>query len=744
MGEFMILFGKLKKLFIMILGLFVISGCAQYQYVPYFEPEEPVPNICDESISPQSVRFAIGTNKLDTASKENLKDVAILGRKCNKTITVEGDAYITPIAMDYLTKLGEKHLKIKVVEDFPKRSAIAYSGFVSDAVRDTFKKDFDVLNSGEEQSLVSEEIIMPVVEKLEEPQSKTLTIIGISLAVLLLIAIVLILIKKRKVRYVAVIIGLLCGISDAYAANSNNALETFQSMEEEQRRTSAISDPMRNENIGTENVKKNGKNTDRKIVYLNAIKFTSSTILQKKFFDEIRNDYVGKKVSANDIKDIVKSINDEYAARGYIAARAYLPKQDINTGTLHISLIEGKLDNIKFEGVKRTSENYLRRFFVEQKGDDINMHTLTLQTLNFNAHSDLRARMSLEPGDKYGTTDINVVITEPNLFSFNAFTDNAGQTETGLFRYGASASLNSITGYRDIFTIGALASSGTASYFASYDFSDPWLNAHWGLTYDHSDTQIIAGDMETLDIKGKFDNYGVYMKNAFLVRRYMINHFGLNLTNKRGHNFISQYPTQTNNTTVASLSFDNLLMLGRVNLFNAITLNLGTSLFGGGADYFSVGYSGEAQYSATDNLIFDLRWNSLFAMPKSGQQVPSSEKIALGGSNSVRGYKESLMLSDKGYYGSFETRYNMSYFLPTWLNGTSAFVFFDYGQILDLDSFINIEHNKPRELASIGLGARMTVYNMFDLNLTYAHTLIRNILFDKNADEILLFFRIRF
>ena len=80
----------------------------------------------------------------------------------------------------------------------------------------------------------------------------------------------------------------------------------------------------------------------------------------------------------------------EYKDRGYFAAKAYVPNQDVRDHILKINLIEGKIDRITVKENKSTSENFVRRNLGVESGDRLNVKELQDNILMFNAATSRR------------------------------------------------------------------------------------------------------------------------------------------------------------------------------------------------------------------------------------------------------------------------------------------------------------------------------------------------------------------
>ena len=119
----------------------------------------------------------------------------------------------------------------------------------------------------------------------------------------------------------------------------------------------------------------------------------------------------------------------------------------------------------------------MRRNLGVESGDRLNVKELQDNILMFNAANDIKARIAMEPGEKFATTDLDVIVEEPQRVSVSAFADNAGQKSTGVYRAGAFASVRSLTGYRDNLNFGGVVTEGSNAFSVRLIFPNRFLTA---------------------------------------------------------------------------------------------------------------------------------------------------------------------------------------------------------------------------------------------------------------------------
>lgn len=312
--------------------------------------------------------------------------------------------------------------------------------------------------------------------------------------------------------------------------------------------------------------------------------FDRSELLPDSFLEGIASRYEGKKVSLNDINAIVGDVDREYKDRGYFAAKAYVPNQDVRDGILEISLIEGKIDKITVKENKSTSENFVRKNLGVESGDRLNVKELQDNILMFNAANDIKARIAMEPGEKFAATDLDVIVEKTERVSVSAFADNAGQKSTGIYRAGAFVSVRSLTGYRDNLNFGGVVTEGSNALFGSFDIPEPVFGSRIGFGADYSDTEIVGGDLKALDVTGNFYNYYFYIKRPVYVTDSFVNNLNFTTSFKNGASYIGDFRTQKVYTDTMSLSWDSLKLFAGGYLYNQLSVTKGAKLFDGTDD----------------------------------------------------------------------------------------------------------------------------------------------------------------
>lgn len=466
--------------------------------------------------------------------------------------------------------------------------------------------------------------------------------------------------------------------------------------------------------------------------------FDRSELLPDSFLEGIASRYEGKEIGLNDIGAIVREVDREYKDRGYFAAKAYVPNQDVRDHILKINLIEGKIDRITVKENKSTSENFVRRNLGVESGDRLNVKELQDNILMFNAANDIKARIAMEPGEKFATTDLDVIVEEPQRVSVSAFADNAGQKSTGVYRAGAFASVRSLTGYRDNLNFGGVVTEGSNAFFGSFDIPEPVFDSRIGFGADYSDTEIVGGDLKALDVTGNFYNYYFYIKRPVYVTDSFVNNLNFTANFKNGASYIGDFRTQKVYTDTLSLSWDSLKLFAGGYLYNQLSVTKGAKLFDGTRSFWRFNYNGEFQQSFLDDFALNVKAKAQYTEQ---DFLPSSEQFQIGGVNSVRGYTEGMLVGDKGFAVMNELQYDIKPLIKEadWLNSAKVYAFFDFGHVYAKDSN-NLKNENEAFIYSTGVGARAGLFGRLDANFTVAFPLKEHKYYESDEDVEFLFF----
>lgn len=434
-----------------------------------------------------------------------------------------------------------------------------------------------------------------------------------------------------------------------------------------------------------------------------------SEIIPKEELDKITEPYLNKSVSINDLKEIVNEINKVYVKKGYITARAFLPPQTVKDGIVEIKLVEGHIGQVNVEGNKWTRTSYIVGKLHQKDGDLFSLQTLEKDILNFNRDNQVKLRANLKPGKEFGTTDINLVASDPMPWHVTPTFDNTGRETVGILRGGIAVSTDSLLGYQDQFVMGYSRAKSTDVAYSSYSFPVGNYGTRIGGNFAFSNIKISKGPFKDFNIEGNSYNYGGFITHPFIrTRRFdLIGDIGVNF--RQSTTFFDEvtlFTTQVRSLTVG-LTADVRDKYGRTNIRNSFTNGL--DLLGGNARFFKYNGSLTRIHSFGKGIIGIFR----AATQLTDDRLPPIEQFQVGGSSTVRGYSEGLLIGDNGYLFSAEIRFPLP-FLPEKIGKLAvkdrirALVFVDHGAAFVDDGDTTSPHHN-NFLTGVGFGLRGSI-----------------------------------
>ena len=383
-------------------------------------------------------------------------------------------------------------------------------------------------------------------------------------------------------------------------------------------------------------------------------------------------------MTVKDLQEIVDKINAAYLAKGVQTAQAVLPPQVIKDGVVYIRLIEGHYGEIKVQGNKRILSGYVYDRVTAKQGELSDLNQLQKDLLLYNNTNNHRLSAELVPGKEVGTSDLVLTLHEPeNPWSSYFFVDNANQDESGLYRAGFMSAAYGLSGADDRLVVNPIFTEGSVSGMLAYDAPISNKGTRATFSYSRNRVKIIDGQFEDFDIKAYSNDLAIG-----------INH-PLNVTALTKVDFFAEAHRKWSNTTYAGWDIaDNETNLLKAGL-NARSYDKNGLWFVqlSVSDYDSELKVREREVSGNYYGAYVMRRQNLpndtylllraYGQYTDEKDLPSSEQFSVGGIATVRGYEESELSGDKGYFASLEYGFPLSKDKQS-LRG---FVFYDYGAV---------------------------------------------------------------
>jgi hemolysin activation/secretion protein len=460
-------------------------------------------------------------------------------------------------------------------------------------------------------------------------------------------------------------------------------------------------------------------------VDLKSVRLNGNTLLDESKLLAVLGDVVGKSYDLAGLRGLSSQIGDFYRVNGYPFARAYLPPQALQDGTLVIEVIEGRYGKVTALGEPELASGGQAFLSNLKPGDVINSDQLERTSLILDDQPGIKAAPVVRPGQEIGTGDLDVLIERDGKFSGDVGIDTHGNRYTGLTRVKANLRVDSPFLFGDQIVVNSLLSDegmwlgnlgyslplgtsglrGQVGYahtyyslgknFASLDASGTAIVSSLGLTYP-----IIRSQQLNLNVSGNFQHK--------------------ELNDKQDAAAVPSSSDKSSNSVPIALSFDvrDGLAGGGIT-YGSLSWTSGNLKLDSGLQGFDVEAKTRGSFNKTNLDLARIQFLPAgmtgfgrVSAQSTNKNLDSSERFVLGGPSGVRAYPVGEGSGDEGWLAQAELRYAMGAFNP--------YAFYDAGSV-KVNANPWAPGNNKRSISGGGFGVRYQASNVsMDLDLDLA------------------------
>ncbi|WP_436836244.1 ShlB/FhaC/HecB family hemolysin secretion/activation protein [Klebsiella variicola] len=161
---------------------------------------------------------------------------------------------------------------------------------------------------------------------------------------------------------------------------------------------------------------------------IHRIALDGATLIDPRQQQKIVQPWLGQCMDIARITKLVNIISDWYISRGYITSRVFLTEQDLRSGVLHLTILEGKLEKITMEGAAKRE---LTMAFPGLEGHILNLRDIEQGMEQINRTRATPVQIEIQPGEKPGGSIVNLTATAERPLLLSMSVDNSGQKSTG-------------------------------------------------------------------------------------------------------------------------------------------------------------------------------------------------------------------------------------------------------------------------------------------------------------------------
>lgn len=382
------------------------------------------------------------------------------------------------------------------------------------------------------------------------------------------------------------------------------------------------------------------------------VELSHSEIFSKAEINEFKRLAEGENLTAEDINNLVQIINEQYAKKNIITARASI--ESLEGGVLKIELMEAKIGKVEVKGNKFNRKWFLKRQISSKASNILNLQVLENDLKNFNKQAkSIKLSAKLQPGEEYGTTDIILQAEEKFPYHFSASWDSFGRETTGLLRSGLMLSADSFLGFQDRLTGAVNLSRSSTNPFVDYNIPLNKYGTRLGGSYMYGRSKVTSGEYSSFDLGANTHIFSTYITHPLIdsgrLNLNLNTSANIKLSNADigGYEYSKYKDYNIAIGTGGRYNFDRGVLFGSVYATNGLIENKIAS----NSEYF-------AKFNADAYYVHYLPKGIILTFRAGGQyspcDVPFVEQYQIGGISSVRGYSESLLLASNSYFASTE------------------------------------------------------------------------------------------
>ena len=424
---------------------------------------------------------------------------------------------------------------------------------------------------------------------------------------------------------------------------------------------------------------------------LKEVEIEQSKILSEKEIDAVLEKYENREVAIQELRELTEELNKLYQKKGFLTAKAVLPKQKIENGKVRIELVEAAVGEIYVKENNNTKDEYILTRFKLKEDELLNINSLEEKLNYFNSTNDIKVRAELKAGEEFAETDIILNTSEPDNFQSVLFTDNNGQEQTGEIRQGIYSVIRSLSGYRDSLSLSFISAEGTNAGSIAYSLPINKKGGRLGIAYAENQTNIIDGAFESIDVMSDYNDFSISISQPLKVGKNSKLSASAALHFKESDSYFSDINLISHDIRSAVFNINREKNKNREITTVQHSLNVVEGLDDGENAYFK--YKGKYQKQKLLSESTMLKYMGEIQLAE--EKIISSEEYVLGGISSLRGYDEGVISGESGYLIQLELMKQITKRL-------NQSIFIDFGGVdrADLDS---------ETLGSLGTASRIKI-----------------------------------
>lgn len=476
-------------------------------------------------------------------------------------------------------------------------------------------------------------------------------------------------------------------------------------------------------------------------------KVEGNTLLNEEEIEKLVSPFVGRQRDFGDVQRVVEALELAYRRAGFSAVQVYMPEQQLEGGVVTLKVIEARVGSVSIHGSRFHDDRNIRGSLPAlREGATPSADRISDNVLVANENPAKQVSVTLHAGASENEVDAKVEVADENPQRVFLTLDNTGSTETGRHRLGIGYQHANIANRDQSLTLQYVTSPEEPSKVGIYSFGYriPLYAVGDTLDFYAGYSDVNAGTTDTpagpLQFSGKGKIFGTRY-TQFLSRHgeyeqkvgYGFDYRAYDNTCSLGIFGAAGCGSAAADVTVHPVSLTYSGQWNRATSQSGFYVSVARNIPGGDkgkeADFLAARVAANDNYKiwrfgANHSMALGGDWQVRLAV--NAQYTPdalvSGEQFGVGGANSVRGFQEREVASDKGYGGNLEL-YSPDFGPKTGVASANmrALLFYDFGKVRR--NRLQPGDLSPIAISSAGAGLRFGVKKNISLGLDWAKVL---------------------
>lgn len=462
---------------------------------------------------------------------------------------------------------------------------------------------------------------------------------------------------------------------------------------------------------------------------LRRLSFSGNTVVSTTDLEAVAGPYLDRELSVADIEALRIALTRRYVDHGYVNSGLRVKRVDAAAGVIEFEVVEGRLTGIELTGMERLDDDYVLAQLRRADDGPLNLDHLRERfqlLLDDPLFERLNAR--LIPGQAPGEAVLAIEVTRARPYELRVFANNYRPVSIGAASVGVSGLVRNLTGRGDL-----LEASLQAPVEGGDDLRGglAWRmplgpRTQFLLSLDRGSSSVVEESVRDLDISSRLSSIELGLNQVVFESLATKFSLGLQAVHRENRTWLLGQPFSFNpgepdgivRENIARFSQEFVLRSEKQVLALRSTFSWGQNNLQDVAGlpfqnrpptHYRI-WLGQAQYArqlATDGLQFVAR----ATVQHSPDRLLALDGFALGGVNTVRGFRENQLVRDQGALLNLELEWPV---LRRPDSGLRVLLvpFYDVGR--------GRNHGEPgTTLQSVGVATRLRWKN-FSLDLTLA------------------------